>query len=588
MHEVAAVVEEVPQATPPPIVQAVVEKEADDLDVYPEVDQEVDPGVAAIPSKPDKKPPRDSSPRDSKVIQQMHEKEDKNLVGWLEELNPGGAIRVKVQRQQPKVWKGLNVGGVLATYTQQIDEDFIRDHHGGGDFYLIVQKPKASGAGWQWAGGRMISIAGDPRTDDVYRDKGDDAAPNAAAPTNGIVDRVMSSMERQLEREQERQERDRRQLERQQQERPHLPSGAPDSEYLRLLMAPMQKQLDQMGVMLRDKDHQLNEARQAPPPQRDEFRDKMLDKMLDGENARITSLRSQYESELRQVKQSSMDNESRLRDSFDRDKLALGMSHDRELSTLRSSYDMRFSAQESSNATSRALMDGEIRRLQADLAECKHELATLRLKKDKTILEQATEFSAIKEAISDITGGGDEKEKSTLEKGLEILGNMPAVQAGLQKFASGESAPAVDANGNRAQHTQHVQHVQQQAPKPRLLEGPDGNLYKQLPDGNVQLVRRRATAAPPVVAVEAAAPNIAPGTIKIAVDYLEAAFRSGQESDQVAASVRTMIPSEVLGVIRARGVDAFLADVAKIETTSPLATQAGRNWVRKVGKALLG
>lgn len=554
-----------------------VEKEIDDVDVDVDVDE------TAIPDKViDKKPHREGAPRESKVMQQMHNNEDRNLVGWLEEIAPGGAIRVKVTRQSPKVWKGLNVGGVLQTYTQQIDEDFIRDHHGGGDFYLIVQKPRPNGSGWVYAGGRVLTIAGDPRTDDVYRDKSGEVAPAAAGPTNGIVDRALSSMERQLEREQERQERERRQ------DRQQPASSAPDSEYLRLLMAPMQKQLDHMGAMLRDKDHQLDQARLVPPPPRDEFRDKMLDKMLDGENARITSLRSQYESELRQVKQSAMDNEARLRDSFDRDKLALGMSHDRELSTLRSSYDMRFSAQESSGATSRALMDGEIRRLQADLSEAKHELATLRLKKDKTILEQATEFSAIKEAISDITGGDEAKDKSGFEKALEFASNLPAVQGALQKVVSGETAPAVDQNGNRPQQAQQVQ---QTSTRPRLLTGPDGNLYKQLPDGNVQLVRRRAAQAPPVVTVgsgEAAAQNISPGTIKIAVDFLEAAFRSGQESDQVATSVRSMIPAEVLAVIRARGVDAFLADVAKIEATSPLATQAGRNWVRKVGKALLG
>jgi len=44
----------------------------------------------------------------------------------------------------------------------------------------------------------------------------------------------------------------------------------------------------------------------------------------------------------------------------------------------------------------------------------------------------------------------------------------------------------------------------------------------------------------------------------------------------------------VLAVIRNRGVDGFLTDVAKLEGTSPLASQAGRNWTRKVGKALLG
>ncbi len=520
----------------------------------PEVDD--DEVAEAAPEKEKKAP----VPRESKVLQEMRNNEDRNLKEWLEEIAPGGALRVKVTRTSPKMWKGLNVGGSLATYDQQIDEDWIREHHGGGDFYLIVQKPKVNGAGWQYAGGRVIRIAGDPRTDDVFRDKSGEQPATAAAanPAGGIVDRVVGSLERQLEREQARQ-----------QATPH----GPDTETMRMLMQPMQQQVAQMSAMLREKDAQLMAAQQVKPEPRDEFRDKMLDKLLDGDSARITALRAQYESELRQVKQAAMDNEARLRDSFDRDKLALSMVHDREIASLRSAYDMKVSAQETGANTSRTLMDAEIRRLQADLSEAKAELAALRLKKDKTILEQASEFAAIKEAIGDITGD-DAKEKSGWEKGLELVGNLPIVQQQLSKLG-----------GEQAQPAPQPQLQQQRAP--RLLTGPDGNLYRQLPDGNVQLVRRRAP-KPPTAPGEAPLPDIPATTVKLAVDYLETAFRGGQDPDQVATSVRSMIPAEVLAVIRDRGVDGFLTDIAKLEGTSPLASQAGRNWTRKVGKALVG
>jgi len=520
----------------------------------PEVDD--DEVAEAAPEKEKKAP----VPRESKVLQEMRNNEDRNLKEWLEEIAPGGALRVKVTRTSPKMWKGLNVGGSLATYDQQIDEDWIREHHGGGDFYLIVQKPKVNGAGWQYAGGRVIRIAGDPRTDDVFRDKSGEQPAAAAAvnPAGGIVDRVVGSLERQLEREQARQ-----------QATPH----GPDTETMRMLMQPMQQQVAQMSAMLREKDAQLMAAQQIKPEPRDEFRDKMLDKLLDGDSARITALRAQYESELRQVKQAAMDNEARLRDSFDRDKLALSMVHDREIATLRSAYDMKVAAQETGANTSRTLMDAEIRRLQADLSEAKAELAALRLKKDKTILEQASEFAAIKEAIGDITGD-DTKEKSGWEKGLELVGNLPIVQQQLSKLGGEQAAP------------QPQPQLQQQR-APRLLTGPDGNLYRQLPDGNVQLVRKRAP-KPPAAPGEAPLPDIPATTVKLAVDYLETAFRGGQDPDQVATSVRSMIPAEVLAVIRDRGVDGFLTDIAKLEGTSPLASQAGRNWTRKVGKALVG
>lgn len=516
--------------------------------------------AAASELEPAEKKERSSAaPRESKPQQEMRNNEDRNLKEWLESIAPGGAIRVKVSRTDPKTWKGMNVGGSLATYDQQVDEDWIREHHGGGTFFLNVTKPKPNGSGWIYAGGRVLRIGGDPRTDDVYRDKsGESPAVVAANPAGGIVDRVVGSLERQLEREQAR----------------SAPQG-PDIETMRMMLSPMQRQLDSQAAMIAEKDRQLAEAQKPVAQPRDEFRDKMLDKLLDGDSARIAALRSQYESELRQVKQSSMDNEARLRDSFERDKLALAMSHERELNAVRGAYDMKCAAQEQSHSTTGKLMDSEIRRMQGDLTEAKSELAALRLKKDKTILEQASEFAAIKEAIGDITGD-DAKEKSGLEKILEAAGNFPAVQNMISKVGGGGApAPAPPP-------------PPQPTPRPsRLLTGPDGNLYRQLPDGNVQLVRKRP-ARPDGAPHEAPIPVIPPMQLKIAVDYLESAFRGQQDPEVVATSVRAMIPAEVLTLIKDRGIDFLLTDVAKLDGGSPLGSQAGRNWARKVGKSLVG
>jgi hypothetical protein len=533
------------------------EAEQDEEQIEKEEEAEVEQAEAAPADKKKKQPVQ----RESKVLQEMRNNEDRNLKEWLEEIAPGGALRVKVTRTSPKMWKGLNVGGSLATYDQQIDEDWIREHHGGGDFYLIVQKPKVNGAGWQYAGGRVIRIAGDPRTDDVFRDKTgseQQTGGRADAPATAIVDRVVGSLERQLEREQQRQS---------------TAQHGPDTETMRMLMSPMQRQIDQMSAMLREKDTQLADARQPRPVERDEFRDRMLATMMEGDSARITTLREQHASELRQIKEGAMQNEARLRDSFERDKQSLGMAHDRELNALRSAYDMKVSAQESAQNTARALMDGEIRRLQADLTEAKSELAALRLKKDKTILEQASEFAAIKEAIGEITGG-EEKEKSGWEKALEVAGNLPIVQQQLARLGSEPPAAA-------------PQPAPQIVRPPMLLRGPDGHLYRQSPDGQMQLVKRRS-APPRPEGEEAALPEIPATTVKVAVDFLETAFRGGQEPEQVATSVRSMIPAEVMAVIRSRGVDGFLTDVAKLDGSSPLSSQSGRNWVRKVGKSLLG
>jgi hypothetical protein len=80
----------------------------------------------------------------------------------------------------------------------------------------------------------------------------------------------------------------------------------------------------------------------------------------------------------------------------------------------------------------------------------------------------------------------------------------------------------------------------------------------------------------------------------VLVNYLERAFQSRQAPEVVAQSGRTAIPDNIIGWIRdndsrgTSGVDLFMSKVAKLPGTSPLQTQAGRNWLRKVSKALTG
>jgi hypothetical protein len=550
-----------------------VEQPAPPVEV--ETDDGMEAGEAELVAEEDRRPrpPRKSEKpkivtlgtRETKSMAELRNNDDKAIKEWMEEISSTGAIRVKVERTSPKTWKGLNVGGNLARYDHPIDEEWVRDHHGGGDFMLTVQKPRLNGAGWVYAGARVIHIAGDPRTDDVFRDKGPEPQAQTAAPSAAIADKAFGVLERELA------------AARSQGSQHH----GVDPAMIQAITGPMQAQIAQMGAMLRDAQAQLAAAQQSKPVERDEFREKMLSAMIDGDSARMVSLRAQHDSELRQVKQSAIDNEARLRDSFERDKQMMAMAHERELNALRSAYDMKVASQETLNQTSKTLLEGEIRRLDAALTKAESELAALRLKKDKTILEQATEFAAIKEAIGEITGD-ETKEKSTLEKVMEVAGNLPAVQNAIGKLAGeGQHAPA-------------QQQVAQMPQAPNLVTGPDGHLY-QMVNGRPVLIRRRRQVAAQTAAPDGThqpgtqpLPEIAPATVKIAVDFLESAYRNGQDPTEVATSVRSMVPTDVLAAIKQLGIDGFLTNVAKLDAGSPLSSQAGRNWTRKLGKALLG
>jgi hypothetical protein len=518
------------------------------------------------------------APNESPALRELRHNEDRQLKDWLEDIAPGAAVRVKVNRKHPTRFKGKDVGGLLATYDTPIDEDFIRDTHGGGDFYLIVQRPNPKGAGWVYAGGRALKIAGDPRLDDVYRDTTDAAAAQPAA-SDAIANRAFSVLERQLEQSRQTASR---------------PAPGIDTELLRQITQPMQQQIAELSRGNRELQQQLHQRAsdmhtQRPP--HDEFRDRLIDKFIDGDSARVAAVRAQFESEIRMLKEQSIADQNRLHDRHERDRLSITASHDREIGMLKSSYDIKVAAIETASSTTRSLLEAEVRRLEQSLQKTEAELTALRLRKEKTILEQASEFASIKEALGEITGDDQKEEKGTLEKFLEAAGNNPLVQ-GLANRLAGDPGAA-------PQPQPQMQVLQ--APRSRPIVGPDGSLYRQLPDGRLAMVRQR----PPVGAQAAAArprpapaadapkpavslPNISPITIKVAVDYLENAYRNAHEPDAVATSVRSIVPAEIMEAIRQLGVEGFLNDVAKIQAESPLSTQGGRNWARKLGKSLLG
>ena len=79
-----------------------------------------------------------------------------------------------------------------------------------------------------------------------------------------------------------------------------------------------------------------------------------------------------------------------------------------------------------------------------------------------------------------------------------------------------------------------------------------------------------------------------PAMIAMAVAYMEGAIRNGTDPETFAGSARSQIPDSVINALRARGVDAFLSDVASLEASSPLHSIAGRTWVREVAAVLVG
>ena len=487
--------------------------------------------------------------------------EDASLRDILEAIGSEGSYKITLKRLEPDQFRDphtgtmVKVSGHLKNYFSAIDEEAIAKTHGGGKFSLWFYRKSPEGS-WRHFAHRTIEVAGDPRTDDVNRTLAPVAAPAAAAPATAASEspslamKAFSVLEDQL-----RQKRD---------DGGRVAAGMDPA--MQQVIQLLQQQLDASNRQLAELRKELMDARNVKPPE-DPLKDKLLEKMIDGDNARITSLRATYDSEIRQIKDNHQADIKRIEDRFDRTLSDAKATHLREIDLLKQSHDVALKAIERSNETNIKLAEYTNKRLEAENVELRADNKELRAKKEKGIIETIKEMDSIKEVL----GVGDDGDKSTTDRVLESLPGM---------FEAAKAYMAPKAPPPQQAQTQAV------VAKRRIVRTPDGKKFVQETDGSLRPVTKKT---PEQHAAETGQPiPIDPATVTRIIDYMEKAFVGGQDPAVVAQSSRAMVPEEILAAIRDSGVDDFLAKVAKLPSTSPLATQAGKNWARKLGKVLTG
>ena len=355
--------------------------------------------------------------------------------------------------------------------------------------------------------------------------------------------------------------------------------------------------LEQMRDGLAHRDREMAELRaelaktRDQKPADDPLKDRLLGNLIDTKSGEVEALRLRQESELRMVKDSAIQNEQRLHDRFDRDMASLRSSFEREITALKASHDISLAAAKGSFELQSVLLQNDIKRLERENQTQKDELKELRARKDKTIMEQVKDLNAIKEALVDDDDGAV---KSGFDKLMEVVANPATTEFAKGIFGKAEAAVAPTAAAKAAAPTR--------APFVRTR---DGKVFAQTPDGQggvtLMPLKRKPKVIPPTVnpdgtvatpAIEM--PEVDPAQVALLIAYLERAYAGKQDPEVVAQSGRSSVPDEVLTWIRANdteatsGVDLFMMKVAKLPSTSPLSTQSGRNWLRKVGQALVG
>lgn len=517
----------------------------------------------------------DESPRArlSAELKKLTESEDATLRDIVDALGDEGSFTIKIWRQEPEWFtdgngKRHSTRGYLETVDRKIDEQWIQNKYGGGTYKLTIRK-----RGGGYLTHRTIPIAGNPDLSTL---------PNAAAqPTQQlrtepaepppIIGKALDMMQSQLDKAEARADR-------------AAGGNGSDSALLAIMREQlaaasaekleMQRRLDELAAAIR---------RPAEPTAEDKFKDRFLEKMIDQDSARITALRAQYESEIRQLKESAIENERRIRDQHERDLKDRTASHERELAlvrqtfeaqiaTLKASHEISLATVKASGDTTTKITEAETRRLDKENNHLREELKELRAKKEKTIAEMVKELNSIKELVGD-----EGEEASTAEKIVEAVTNPDAIAAVTSIFQKNQPAAATP-----------PQAMAPQRPERRVVKNRVTG-EKMILEGN-QLRPAKKISPPGTPPEVAALPEIDPEDIKRVVDYLESACTAGTDPQIVISSFGSFIPEPIRVAVRdLGGVDQFLMKVAKLPSTSPLlANQAGKNWCRKLSKALAG
>jgi hypothetical protein len=509
--------------------------------------------------------------------------DSQDLRGWLSSLGVQD-IQVKVIRKSPRTYKGVNVEGTLQTYSEFIDEDVIREEHGGGVFSIVVYQRHNNGA-LRLFQTRMVKIAGPPKVDGLIppEEMHSTESSSEGGANGGLAAQAMNSMQWQLKNAMEKAERAER-------------SDKFDPNMMRMMQEPVLEQIRglrdanvELQRSLADKDARIMELINRKPDT--SLQDDLLKNMWSNESARIEGLRTQHESEMRQLRTFHADEISRIRDQSREDLNQRTRGHERELEAIR---DAARSQVDSIKISYEARIDGlksENARLTAEFSQLKGEIGELRSRKDKSLTEQAQEIVSVQEAFKALGVGGaskdedDDSDKPWYERmASRVIENPEAI--GQLIGGVRQNLPA----------GQPAHEVPQLPPPGQPFQGPDGRVYMTRPDGKVQ--RLSAGGVPPVKRAKAAAAKAAveakkegprapdPAELALAVSFIESAVTNGTDPAAFAQGARSMIPADILAYIETVGVDEFLNGI-KLDPSSPLRAQSGRNWIRQVAKILI-
>jgi hypothetical protein len=383
----------------------------------------------------------------------------------------------------------------------------------------------------------------------------------------------MSTMERMLQREQERADRARA-----------APQGT-DPQMLQAITAPLVAQLDGLQRQMQAKDAQILQLlTQKQTPEGNPFQERILGNMLENESVRVESMRNRHESEIRQLKEGHEQALNRVHEAAKEELRVRERQHEREIDMIKESTKTAADAQKVGMEMRIDSLKSDNARLMGELAAAKVEIAELRAKKDKTLPEQADEIMRVQEAFKSLGVGGNKDEDEDA--------NKPWYERAMGRVLENPEAIGQMIGGVRGAVAPAAQPAQPQLPPPgQPFQNERGEVFVMRPDGKAQrlnpAVRKKAAAAAAAVQAAKEGPRPPdPAEMTLAVTFMESACANGTAPEAFAASARSAIDGGTIAYVEKVGIDEIL-NKANLAPNSVLRSQQGRNWARAVVKTLL-
>lgn len=548
-----------------PKLEPKLEPKVEQLQSAPATTQAQDveaPAPAPAPAPSAAAPPRKKAP-DNVALQKLKNATDIEVYQWLHQIAGEAEVQIAVNRKEPEFFKDpitgekVKVNGHVHTFNRTFTEEEIRNKFGGGTYQYVVRTKNERG-NWEYFSAKTLEVAGDPNIEDLPRAKqapaaGPQTIVQQAPQDTKATDALIGLLGRQLERPTSG---------------PTGPSGTEIAAMIERAVAtataPLLATITSMGSQLEAKDKAIEAARNAPP---DAFRDMMMKSIMQEQDGRIAALRTQHESELRTLKEHAREDMLRREDEWKRERERTERAHERELAALKLANDAASTSAKGMADITKHVLEAENKRLVAELAELRAEHKELQKAKNQTIKEKVDELSAIKELVGD-----EGEERGAIGTVLEVLGNLPVVANLADKLTGPKEAAS-------AQQQQPMQ-------RPKLIRDQTGQVFQRTAAGMVPL-KKRGTEVTAADGNKVEIPALDPDLVKTAVLFMEAAYKNNTDPKTFAEGARPNVGASILQAIRQLGVTDFLTKVAKLEATSPLMTQGGRNWSKKVATYLL-